>query len=50
MTTTPSAPPAADPKRPYVAPALVIHGDVQIITQMAGPDSDPAIASSLGTP
>ena len=24
---------AADPKRPYAAPALVVHGDVQTLTQ-----------------
>ncbi len=42
MTTTNalSTPPSADAKRPYVAPILVVHGDVQTLTQKSGPDID----------
>ncbi len=32
-------PPAAD-KRPYVAPTLVVHGDVQTLTLKTGPALD----------
>ena len=33
-------PPAAAAKRPYAPPALVIHGDVQTLTQKQGPNAD----------
>ncbi len=32
--------PPADPKRLYVAPTLVVHGDVQTLTQKQGPNAD----------
>ncbi|MCC7360997.1 MAG: lasso RiPP family leader peptide-containing protein [Anaerolineales bacterium] len=27
-------------KRPYAAPALIVHGDVQALTEKAGPQID----------
>ncbi len=48
LTLTPTTLPA---KRPYVAPALVIHGDVQTITQKGGTDLDlDSAGSTFNTP
>ncbi len=42
MTATDPQPtaPAADVKRSYVAPSLVVHGDVRTLTLKTGPSHD----------
>ena len=37
---TQPTPPADSAKRPYVAPTLVVHGDVQTLTLKQGPAPD----------
>lgn len=40
-TDQPTLTTAAAPKRPYAAPALVVHGDVQALTQISKVGTDP---------
>ncbi len=46
--TMPTPPAAA--KRLYVAPTLVVHGDVQTLTQKQGPSPDLDTAGSFNQP